>query len=75
MGTIVTLTAVLQGCDPEQVVIRWEYSPDGGETICMVPEATGTVYCYEVNQENKDYLWRAVVTTVASEGLNSDGTP
>lgn len=60
VGTEVTLTAVLTGCDPDEVEIEWQYSPDGGETVVTVGDAHGLEYRYTVDRENRHYLWRAV---------------
>ena len=60
VGTEVTLTAVLAGCDPDEVEIEWQYSPDGGETVVTVGDAHGLEYRYTVDRENRHYLWRAV---------------
>ena len=60
----VTLTAVVTGCDPALVTVDWQYSPDGGVTVYTVEDAHGLAYAYTVNDNNRDYLWRAVVTRV-----------
>ena len=64
-GAEITLTAEILGCEPGEVIIRWQYSPDGGETVVTVPEADGMVYSFILSEENMGYLWRAVVIPIA----------
>ncbi len=62
VGDEITLTAEILGCDPSQVTIEWQYSPDGGLTVVTVEDANDFEYRYTVDRTNMYYVWRAVVT-------------
>jgi len=57
-GTRVVLTAVVSVPDYEGT-IRWQYSADGGMTVCDVDDADGEEYSFILDEENITYLWRA----------------
>lgn len=67
IGAEVTLTATVIGCDPSQVTIEWQYSPDGGTTVIAVEDAHSFEYHYTVDRTNKHYLWRAVITLTSAQ--------
>lgn len=68
-GQIVTLTATLTGFDEDVYTIRWQYSPDGGETAIDIQGATATEYCYTLTRENFGYLYRVVIICEDPETL------
>ncbi len=57
-GARIVLRAVVS--DPDwQGTIRWQYSADGGETICDVEGAEGAEYSFLLDEVNCTYWWRA----------------
>ncbi len=70
-GATVILRAEVQGCDPEDVRIQWQYSPDGGETVFTVPDADGMEYRFQVDEQNILYVWRAVATRAEAPEASS----
>ena len=42
-----------------QGTIRWQYSPDGGQTVCNVEGAEGAEYSFLLDEVNRSYWWRA----------------
>lgn len=59
-GATVVLTAVVS--DPDyQGTIRWQYSADGGETVCELEGVEGAEYAFTLNEENLTYWWRAYI--------------
>ena len=57
-GARIVLTAEVS--DPAyQGTIRWQYSADGGMTVCDVKDASGTEYSFILDEVNRTYLWRA----------------
>ena len=57
-GARIVLTAVVS--DPDyQGTIRWQYSADGGMTVCDIKDASGTEYSFILDEVNRTYLWRA----------------
>ncbi|MFI1963173.1 immunoglobulin I-set domain protein [Streptomyces pathocidini] len=56
-GDRVTLTALAEGA-PEPTV-RWQVSPDGGQTWQTVGGATGTTYAFDARAEQDGYQYRA----------------
>lgn len=65
--TEVMLSVEVSGCDSDLISIEWQYSPDGGETVCSVPDAHDDCYVYTLDDANRNYLWRAVVICGAAE--------
>ena len=57
-GARIVLTAVVSDPDYEGT-IRWQYSADGGMTVCDVEDADGEEYSFLLDEENITYLWRA----------------
>lgn len=58
-GTVITLTAHLQGFEGLTYTVRWEYTDDYGATIHTA--GTGMVYRYTASEENENRLWRVTV--------------
>ena len=57
-GARIILTAVVS--DPGyQGTIHWQYSPDGGQTVCDVEGAEGAEYSFLLDEVNRSYWWRA----------------
>ncbi len=57
-GARIVLTAVVS--DPDyQGTIRWQYSADGGVTICSVEGAEGAEFDFLLDEVNCTYWWRA----------------
>ena len=57
-GARIILTALVS--DPDyQGTIRWQYSPDGGQTVCDVEGAEGAEYSFLIDEVNRSYWWRA----------------
>ena len=59
-GAAVTLTAVVSDAG-YQGRVRWQYSADGGQTVCDVEGSEGTEYTYLLSEENRNYWWRAIL--------------
>lgn len=59
-GAAVTLTAVVSDAS-YQGRVRWQYSADGGQTVCDVEGSEGTEYTYLLSEENRNYWWRAIL--------------
>ena len=58
IGATVVLTARVS--DPDyRGTVRWQYSDDGGLTVCDVEGAAGAEYRFTLTEENSDYWWRA----------------
>ena len=57
-GARVVLTAVVS--DPDyQGSIKWQYSADGGITVCDVEGVEGEEYSFILDETNSAYWWRA----------------
>ena len=57
-GARIVLTAVVS--DPDyRGTVRWQYSADGGTTVCDVADAEGETYSFILDEENIGYWWRA----------------
>ena len=57
-GARIVLTAEVS--DPAyQGTIRWQYTADGGETVCDVADAEGAEYSFILDVDNMSYWWRA----------------
>ncbi len=65
-GTVIVLTAVLSADDPE-VMITWQYSPDGGDTVFTVEDEHSRTLTYTYTEDNRDYCWRAGVQSAPEE--------
>ncbi len=60
-GSEIVLTADVDAL-AENYDIIWQYSPDGGLTICTVENASELTYSFVLSRENAHYSWRAVLT-------------
>lgn len=57
-GATVVLTAVVS--DPDyRGTIHWQYSADGGQTVCEAEGAEGAEYRFTLDEVNRTYWWRA----------------
>lgn len=59
-GSVVTLRAQVSD-DAYQGEIRWQYSADGGLTVCDVENAEGAEYSFRLDEANSTWWWRAYV--------------
>ena len=64
-GTEIVLSAKLTGFENVAYTLQWQYTPDGGETICDVPGANDAQYAFIIDDSNAHYLWRVSVTIAA----------
>ena len=58
-GTIITMTAELNGFDGVDYTLQWQHSVDLEEWT-VEPGATGTTFSFELNETNVQYTWRVV---------------
>ena len=58
-GTIITMTAELNGFDDVDYTLQWQHSIDREEWT-VEPDATGTSYSFELNETTVQYTWRVV---------------
>jgi F0F1-type ATP synthase epsilon subunit len=58
-GTVITMTAELNGFDDVDYTLQWQHSVDLEEWT-VEPEATGTSFSFELNETNYLYTWRVV---------------
>lgn len=58
-GTIITMTAELNGFDDVDYTLQWQHSIDRKEWT-VEPGATGTTYSFELNETTVQYIWRVV---------------
>ena len=71
-GTEIVLSAKLTGFENVAYTLQWQYTPDGGETICDVPGANDAQYAFIIDDSNAHYLWRVSVT-IAAEATEQAG--
>ena len=71
-GTEIVLSAKLTGFENVAYTLQWQYTPDGGETICDVPGANDAQYAFIIDDSNAHYLWRVSVT-IAAEAAEQAG--
>ncbi len=64
-GETVVLSAVLTGFDDAAYEMQWQYTPDGGETVCDVEGANDLAYAYTITRENASWLYRLSITVLA----------
>jgi hypothetical protein len=58
-GTVITMTAELNGFDDVDYTLQWQHSVDLEEWT-VEPGATGTSYSFELNETTVQYTWRVV---------------
>ena len=57
-GALITLRALVSD-ENYQGIIRWQYSADGGLTVCDVDDAEGPEYSFFLDEINSTWWWRA----------------
>ena len=58
-GTVITMTAELNGFDDVDYTLQWQHSVDLEEWT-VEPEATGTSFSFALDETNVQYTWRVV---------------
>ena len=75
VGTEVELRAELTGfTDEDLYTVRWQYTPDGGETVLDAEGANELTWHYIVNKQNYSCAWRVMLTLLPpAEGAAEQG--
>lgn len=63
-GDEITLYANLIGFEDDLYTLQWQYTKDGGATVCNIDGANDLTYSFIINDENVTWLWRICVTII-----------